>query len=165
LPTSRHDLLKKWIAAILWIGVICIESTDLMSSNNTGSFIYSLLVPVFGHIDPMWFGEFHAVLRKVGHFVGYGILSFLLFRAWRATLKADRPTRWTWVWALVSFLMTALVASLDEWHQTFLPSRTGTYKDVLLDSAAALCVQVALFVLLSNRATPTPLASEHPRQL
>ena len=147
--SSHHDLLKKWIAAILWIGVICIESTELMSSANTGSFIYSLLVPIFGHIDPMKFGEFHAVLRKVGHFAGYGILSFLLFRTWRATVK--RSSRWAFVWAVVSFFMTALVASLDEWHQMFLPSRTGTYHDILLDSFAALCVQVALFLILRNR--------------
>jgi VanZ family protein len=151
LNSPKHDLLKKWIAAILWIGVICIESTDLMSSNNTGSFIYSLLAPFWPHINPIKFGEFHAVLRKVGHFVGYGILSFLLFRAWRVTIK--RGVQWTLLWALVSFLMTALVASLDEWHQTFIPSRTGTYKDVLLDSAAALCVQVLLFLLLSRRAS------------
>ncbi len=149
LNSPKHDLLKKWIAAILWIGVICIESTDLMSSNNTGSFIYSLLAPFCPHIDPIKFGEFHAMLRKVGHFVGYGILSFLLFRAWRVTIK--RGVQWTMLWALVSFLMTALVAILDEWHQTFIPSRTGTYKDVLLDSAAALCVQIVIFMILSNR--------------
>lgn len=149
LNSQKFDLLKKWIAAILWIGVICIESTDLMSSQNTGSFIYSLLVPFWHSIDPVKFGEFHAVLRKVGHFAGYGILSFLLFRAWRATLR--RRVQWTVPWAAVSFLMTALVASLDEWHQTFIPSRTGTYKDVLLDSAAALCVQTLLFLLLSRR--------------
>lgn len=152
LKSPKYDLLKKWIAAILWIGVICIESTDLMSSNNTGSFIYSLLAPFWPHIDPLKFGELHAVLRKVGHFVGYGILSFLLFRAWRATLR--RGAQWTVLWAAVSFLMTALVASLDEWHQTFIPSRTGTYKDVLLDSAAALCVQILLFVLLTRRMHP-----------
>lgn len=149
LNSPKADLLKKWIAAILWIGVICVESTDLMSSNNTGSFIYSLLVPFWSHIDPIKFGEFHAALRKVGHFVGYGILSFLLFRAWRATLR--RGVQWTMLWAVVSFLMTALVASLDEWHQTFIPSRTGTYKDVLLDSAAALCVQIVIFLILSDR--------------
>ena len=149
MATSNHDLLKKWIAAILWIGVICIESTDLMSSSNTGSFIYSLLVPIFGRIDPVKFGEFHALLRKVGHFVGYAILSFLLFRAWRATLR--RSSRWAFVWAVVSFVMTALVASLDEWHQMFIPSRTGTYNDILLDSFAALCVQVALFLFLRTR--------------
>lgn len=152
LPSSsQHDLLKKWIAAILWIGVIGIESSDLMSSNNTGTFLYSLLAPLLGHIDPMWFGKLHAVLRKLGHFVGYAILSFLLFRAWRATLKVGQPTPWTFRWAAISFLMTAFVATLDEWHQAFLPSRTGTYKDVLLDSSAALCVQVALFFLFSHR--------------
>ena len=148
-------MAKKWIAAILWIGVICVESTELMSSNNTGSFIYSLLVPIFGHIDPVKFGEFHAVLRKVGHFVGYGILSFLLFRAWRATVK--RSARWTFVWAAVSFLMTALVAYVDEWHQMFIPSRTGTYTDMVLDSFAALCVQIVLYFVLSNRARPSTL--------
>jgi VanZ family protein len=148
--SPQADVIKKWIAAILWIGVICIESTDLMSSKNTGSFIYSLLAPFWPTIDPIKFGEFHAVLRKVGHFVGYGILSFLLFRAWRATIK--RGVQWTILWAAVSFSMTAVVASLDEWHQTFLPSRTGTYKDVLLDSAAALCVQVLLFLLFFRRA-------------
>ena len=44
--------------------------------------------------------------------------------------------------------MTAAVASLDEWHQTFLPTRTGKIQDVFLDSAAALAVQVFLFMLL-----------------
>jgi VanZ family protein len=53
-------------------------------------------------------------------------------------------------WGTVSFLMTTLVASLDEWHQTFLPSRTGTVRDVILDSSAALIAQVVLFVWLKG---------------
>jgi VanZ family protein len=53
--------------------------------------------------------------------------------------------RWSIVWACIAFFMTALVASLDEWHQTFLPSRTGTIHDVFLDSAAALAAQILLF--------------------
>jgi len=44
--------------------------------------------------------------------------------------------------------MTALVACLDEWHQSFLPSRTGNLHDVLLDSTAALIAQVVLFLIL-----------------
>jgi VanZ family protein len=40
--------------------------------------------------------------------------------------------------------MTALVASLDEWHQTYIPSRTGTLHDVFLDSFAALTMQVVI---------------------
>jgi VanZ family protein len=44
--------------------------------------------------------------------------------------------------------MSALVASLDEWHQTFIPSRTGVFSDVILDSCAALIAQVLIFLFL-----------------
>lgn len=47
--------------------------------------------------------------------------------------------------------MTALVASLDEWHQTYLPSRTGTIWDVVLDSLAALAMQVVIWLVLKPR--------------
>lgn len=36
---------------------------------------------------------------------------------------------------------------LDEWHQSFLPSRTATFRDVLLDSSAALAAQIVLFAI------------------
>ena len=42
--------------------------------------------------------------------------------------------------------MAALVACLDEWHQSYLPSRTGNLHDVLLDSTAALIAQIVLFL-------------------
>jgi VanZ family protein len=41
---------------------------------------------------------------------------------------------------------TAIVASLDEWHQNYLPSRTGTAWDVLLDTCAAVAAQFLLFL-------------------
>jgi VanZ family protein len=49
--------------------------------------------------------------------------------------------------------MTAAVASMDEFHQSFLPSRTGRWQDVTLDSAAALGVQIVLFLFLRNKAS------------
>jgi VanZ family protein len=45
--------------------------------------------------------------------------------------------------------MSAMVASLDEWHQTFIPSRTGAIRDVILDSCAALTAQLLIFLYLS----------------
>jgi len=47
------------------------------------------------------------------------------------------------------------VASLDEWHQTYLPSRTGTYKDVILDSTAAIAAQILLYLLLRKSKSQT----------
>ncbi|HTM37768.1 MAG TPA: VanZ family protein, partial [Terriglobales bacterium] len=60
---------------------------------------------------------------------------------------------WELPWARLSFWMTAAVASMDEFHQSFLPSRTGRWQDVTLDSAAALGVQIVLFLFLRNKAS------------
>src|SRR5205814_5676185 len=98
-------------------------------------------------IDPGRFAVWHAVLRKSGHFIGYFTLSVLLFRSWRATFPR-LSTRWCLQWATVALLSTSLVTMLDEWHQTFLPSRTGTFRDVILDSSAGFVAQIALFTIL-----------------
>ncbi len=81
-------------------------------------------------------------IRKAGHVVGYGMLSILLFRAWRATLPAMSDVKWTPRWANIAILGTALVASLDEWHQSFIPSRTGRWQDVVLDTCAGIAAQI-----------------------
>jgi VanZ family protein len=96
------------------------------------------------------FAVWHALLRKAGHIVGYFTLSVLLFRSWRATFPR-LSTRWCLQWATVAFLSTALVAMLDEWHQSFLSSRTGTFRDVILDTSAGLVAQIAIFAILWTR--------------
>jgi VanZ family protein len=98
-------------------------------------------------VDPVRFEVWDFYIRKIGHFVGYFGLSILLFRAWRDTLPRLSTSRWCLAWAGISFFMSVFVASLDEWHQTHLVSRTGTLRDVFLDSAAALAAQIMLFVL------------------
>jgi VanZ family protein len=90
------------------------------------------------------------LLRKTGHVVGYFILSVLLLRSWRATFPR-LSTRWCLHWAMVALLSASLVATLDEWHQTLLLSRTGTFRDVILDNTAGLVAQVALFAILRKR--------------
>jgi VanZ family protein len=52
--------------------------------------------------------------------------------------------------------MTVVVASLDEFHQSFIPSRTGRWQDVVLDSAAALGLQILLYVILRTRTHQQP---------
>lgn len=144
MSSDRHEILKAWIAAILWLIVICIESTSFASAQNTGRILYPLLHFLFG-LSPARFEHWHFYIRKGGHVFGYGLLSILLFRAWRATLPAIGEANWRLRWASIAVLGTALVASLDEWHQTFLPARTGRWQDVVLDTCAGI---VAQFLLL-----------------
>jgi len=154
LNPDQRNLLKAWIAAILWLIVIAIESTAMLSSTNTSRILYPLLHYLFG-LDWERFEVWHFYIRKTGHVVGYGTLSILLFRAWRATLPAFDNPKWTFRWANIATLGTALVASLDEWHQSFIPSRTGTVRDVVLDTCAGIAAQVLVFFWIRSFAKGT----------
>jgi len=128
--------------------LIAIESTDWLSAQHTSRILYPLLHFLIG-LDLVRFEVWHHYIRKLGHFVGYFTLSFFLFRAWRATLRLPWAPRWALRWGAIAFFMSAMVASLDEWHQTFIPSRTGAIRDVILDSCAALTAQLLIFLYLS----------------
>jgi VanZ family protein len=149
LNPDRANLLKAWIAAILWLIVIAIESTAMLSAHNTSRILYPLLHFLFG-LDSERFHVWHFYIRKSGHVIGYGTLSILLFRAWRATLPSPNHVNWTFRWANIAILGTALVASLDEWHQTFIPSRTGTVHDVVLDTCAGIAAQVLVLLWIRS---------------
>lgn len=136
-----------WLCVFLWLGVIAIESSSALSSENTGRFLYPVLHFLFG-VDPVSFPTWHFLLRKSGHVFGYGMLSWLLFRALRVTALSTQDPSWSMVWSLLAVAGTAFVASLDEWHQSFLPSRTGTIRDVLLDTTAAVVIQILVFLLV-----------------
>jgi VanZ family protein len=150
LNSIRRELLKAWIAAILWLIVIAIESTALLSAGNTSRILYPMLHFLFG-LDWVRFEVWHFYIRKGGHVVGYAILSILAFRAWRETFPARGNPLWTMRWASIAVLMTAFVASLDEWHQSFIPSRTGRWQDVVLDTCAGIAAQGILFVWLTRK--------------
>jgi VanZ family protein len=158
LNSGRHDVLKAWIAAILWLVVIAIESTAMLSASNTSRILYPLLHFLFG-MSRQRFQIWHFYMRKSGHVVGYGTLSILLFRAWRATLPARNNANWIFRWANIAILGTALVASLDEWHQTFIPSRTGSVRDVVLDTCAGIAAQVLVFLWMNSFGKATASSS------
>jgi len=138
-----------WLPSAIWLTVIAVESTNLGSAEHSGRILYPIFHFLF-ELDRARFAVWHALLRKAGHIVGYFTLSVLLFRSWRATFPR-LSTRWCLQWATVAFLSTALVAMLDEWNQSFLSSRAGTFRDVILDSTAGLVAQIALFAILWTR--------------
>jgi VanZ family protein len=144
LTSSRpeYPFWRAWWPAAVWIILITFESSDYFSSQNTGSMLYLLLSKIFGgQINFYDFLIFHHYLRKTGHCVGYGMLCILLLRGWRVTLHGGDVLRRA---AIFAWLGTVFVATMDEWHQSFIPSRTGTWRDVVLDSTAGL-----VFVLIA----------------
>jgi VanZ family protein len=146
LTASRPNLRRAWWPAAAWVGIICCESTDYFSSDRTAAMLYSLVTKLFGPVDINEFLIVHHYLRKAGHVVGYGILSLLLLRGFRATFGYTRALLLRA--ALLSWLGTLFVAAMDEWHQSFIPSRTGTPWDVLLDSTAGLAFLLFAYLRL-----------------
>ena len=138
--------------------MIALESSSLGASSNTSRILYPLLHFLFG-LDPLRFEQWHFLIRKGGHIFGYGLLSILLFRAWRESLRLPGAANWTLRWASLAVLGTAVVASLDEWHQSFNPLRTGSVRDVILDTCAGLAVQILLFVWVTLTRSRDPLAN------
>jgi VanZ family protein len=150
LPSARPNLLRAWWPAVVWIGLITFESTDYLSAQNTSSILYNLLTRLFGEINLYDFLYWHHYLRKAGHVFGYAMLGLLLLRGLWMTF-ADRPERIRLL-PVLAWLGTAFVATMDEWHQSYIPSRTGTPTDVLLDSAAGLAALVLAYIALRRKA-------------
>lgn len=150
MTPHQKEALKAWIAATLWLIVIAIESTSYLSAGNTSRFLYPFLHFFFG-LTHAQFEPLHHFLRKAGHVFGYGLLSILLFRAFRESLPLLGNPKWHLRWSGIALVGTAIAASLDEWHQSFLPSRTGRWQDVVLDTSAALAAQILLFLFIRPR--------------
>jgi VanZ family protein len=137
--------ISAWLPVVLAIGVIMVESTEAFGSDHTSGPLRWVFEHLFGRVpDELW-ETLHHYIRKSGHFTGYGLMGLAWLRAWWMTLPRSHflPD------ALLALLGTALVASCDEWHQTFLPNRTGSPWDVLLDCTGAITLQ--LIVYLSMR--------------
>jgi VanZ family protein len=141
---SKGGALRAWLLVAVWLAIIAVESNDVLSSGTTGGLLSLLLTPIFGPVAPEKIHLINVVLRKIGHFVGYGVLSVLLFRAWRATLPSILRRLWEMRWAILALAVTVAVAVADEWHQTRLASRTGSALDVMLDTSGALCAQAVI---------------------
>ena len=132
--------------------VIATESTKTFSANHTFTWLVRLVSLLHLKMTATQILYLNGILRKAGHFTGYGILSWVAFRGWTETLayqifrrKARVIRRWHLRAAVLAVLCTMAVAALDEFHQSFLAGRTGVFHDVVLDTMGGVFVQ---FVLL-----------------
>ncbi len=71
----------------------------------------------------------HGVIRKLAHVTEYFVLGLLLFRAF----KNNSTDIKTWRWASYSMMVIILFALADEFHQSFVVTRTSSFIDVGID--------------------------------
>src|SRR2546425_1037883 len=127
-----------WLPPVLWMGVIMLLSTDTGSAAHTGELLLPLLHWLLPWASPGDLAAIHGLVRKGAHLTEYAILAALWYRAFTRGRRLTPPTA-----GWLAFGISLAWATLDEWHQAFLPSRTSSATDVGIDGAGAA---VALIV-------------------
>jgi VanZ family protein len=114
--------------------VFLLPTNDALTHANTSRFIVPFLIWLFPLADKGTIELLHIAVRKSVHFFEYGLLAFLLFRAFRGGNKG---------WKLERFLYAGCIslayAALDELLQAFLPLRTGQFADWMINAAGIVC--------------------------
>jgi len=128
-------LLKNWLPVFIWLGVIFVASTDLMSAEHTSRFIVPFLRWLKPDISPEALASIHFIVRKCAHLGEYAVLALLLLRAaiFMTNLKRSLTILFVSVWVACLF-----VAATDEFHQTFVASRGASARDIMIDSGGAI---------------------------
>ena len=138
------SFLWRYGPLVAWTCFVLFASTSSFSASNTSLIIRPLLLWLFPGISEARIDEVHFFIRKTAHFTEYAVLALLAARAFRSSSRRGLSGKW---W-LASFSLVAAVSLLDEYHQSFLPSRTGSIYDSLLDmtgGATALACAALLF--------------------
>lgn len=144
---GRHGLkywVNAWLPVAVGIGIIVFESTPWFGADHTTRPLRWLWQAIFGPVANARWEIIHHLVRKSGHFFGYGFIGLAWLRAWWMTL----PHSHFFKDAVLALAGTAMVASCDEWHQTYLPNRTGSPWDVLLDCCGALTLQLIVYIFM-----------------
>ena len=144
---SSHHRLSRYGPLVVWAALIFVGSSDLLSGTNTGVLVRPVLW-LFPHASETTLAFIHFIVRKTGHFTEYAILALFAARAFSTSSREMLRNRWFWV----SLLFVVAYSLSDEFHQSFVPSRTASIYDSLIDSVGGLTALVLLAIRQRVRA-------------
>jgi VanZ family protein len=85
-------------------------------------------------------------IKKTAHFFEYGLLALAFYHSLKGPWRICQPTIAQKAWVLAT-----LYAVTDEFHQWFIPTRTATPRDVVIDSIGAAAGLGALYLFTRKR--------------
>jgi VanZ like family len=137
---------RHWLLPACWLAVMWLFSTHYFTATRTEQWIIPILHWLFPGKSIIALKMMHYGIRKLGHVFNFIVLSLLLVRA----IRRGRAG-WQFNWAASAWAMAACYAMLDELHQAFVPGRSPSARDVLLDSTAAALGQVIFWLYRRRR--------------
>jgi VanZ family protein len=114
------------------MGVMLMLSTDLGSGAHTSRWLTPVLRLLWPGASPLQIEALHGLIRKAAHVTEYAVLTALWFRALAGDLARSAGRA-----AGAALGIATGWAVLDETHQAFVLSRTGSPGDVVLDVLGA----------------------------
>ena len=137
-----------YLPLIAWLVFISFASSDNLNAGNTSRIIGPLILWLFPSTSPDTLAFVNVITRKIAHITEYAILGFLAARAFRTSPHPTLKRRWFWI----CLALVVVYALLDEYHQSFVPSRTSSIVDSMIDTAGGL---TALIIVWKRTATNT----------
>lgn len=143
-----------WLPAVIMMCVIFYFSSKPANESKESSMtIASRVLNIYENITRVSVGDdkreetintIDHIIRKCAHFTEYLILAIAI------SIPLCIVHRMTgYRLALIAGLITALYAATDEFHQLYVPGRSGEIRDVLIDSSGAL-LGIVIFTLVSR---------------
>jgi VanZ family protein len=130
------------------MGIIFWMSTGSFSSDNTSRIIEPILYSLFPGMSPDDVAFLHGLIRNAGHVIEYFILSLLLFRAFRGACLQI----WQLSWSIAAMGVVVMYALSDEFHQSFVDTRTASLFDAGIDSIGGILAQIVIALWYRCRA-------------
>lgn len=127
--------LRYWIPVIAWMLLIFLASGDLMSAEHTSRFLGPFLLWLIPDLAPGTLVEIHFCVRKAAHVTEYAILALLMCRA---VFRGTKLKCTTSILFVAVSIICVLVATCDEFRQSFVESRGASAWDVMIDAAGAI---------------------------
>jgi len=124
------SFLKYWLPVLIWLCVIFVGSTDVLSAEQTSRFVEPFLRWLKPDISSETLAQIHFFARKLGHIFEYALLAIFLWRALRSGANLQVKIS---ILVIVVWFVCAIFAATDEFHQSFIPSRTASPNDVVID--------------------------------
>lgn len=122
-----------WCLVIMWMFIIFYLSHQPASTSSelSGGITKWVIPSVQTALPfPIEAEAFHSFIRKFAHFSAYFVLGILLMAALRLNQMFHR--------ICTALFIAILYAASDEFHQTFIPGRSGEVRDVLIDTAGSM---------------------------
>ncbi len=128
--------LKYFIPAIIWMIFIFIMShTNGNESSNQSNFIVKIVLEFINiNHETLSF-----MIRKIAHMSEYAILLLFIYYGLYKTITYKYQL-------LISLLITFIYACSDEFHQLFIPGRSGQFIDILIDTSGALIMLLIIYL-------------------